>query len=98
MKTQMDYIYETNERLKRSQMSITRVADIPPLTERELAMIENAYRRGYFQGYYNALDDSEHSGKTFAKLMDWVNSKLFRWRYAKHGGDMTEPPTPGRSK
>ncbi|MDA0990517.1 MAG: hypothetical protein O3A51_07180 [Verrucomicrobia bacterium] len=56
------------------------------LTDRERLMIESAYRRGFTQGYQQAMAD-EQAG---------INTRLaregyLRWRFARHGGQFQIP-------
>jgi hypothetical protein len=72
MKNQQDYEIEASERTKNHQPS-------------EEVIIENAYRRGYYQGYAAAIDGG-------ASQRTHLYRYLHKWRYAVHEGKMVEPP------
>lgn len=48
------------------------------------------YRRGYTQGYSQAMDDMEMHGWT--KCAKFFDSKLMNWRAADHMGSLVLPP------
>lgn len=52
--------------------------------------IETAYRRGYCQGFFSAIDSFKHG--SFASLREFLFKDLCAWRYSKHGGKYEEPP------
>lgn len=55
------------------------------------AGIESAYRRGYFQGYFRALDAMDH-GWSWTACEKFLYGLLYKWRFCKHRGQFTEPP------
>ena len=64
------------------------LGDIAPLDEATRLIVENAYRRGYFQGYDRGTKDSDAP----ADLETFLYTDLYDWRYSKHGGKFTTPP------
>jgi len=69
--------------------SLVNISDIDPLSPDARRAVECAYRRGFFQGYYSALDDSQslgHAAKTH------LFGPLYKWRYCKHDGAFKMPP------
>jgi hypothetical protein len=52
-------------------------------------IVENAYRRGYCQGFYAAIDAPNSSKPS---LDEFYSDELHRWRYEVHNGQFTEPP------
>ena len=64
-----------------------------PLTEKEkvsLYWLENSYRRGYYQGYSQGMDDTEFA-ISYSKVVDFFNKKLFHWRYGKKDSSVFPP-------
>ena len=65
---------------------------------------EEAYRRGYWHGYSQALDDvREHGPASVGKSAWWqrlakfFDGPLCRWRCKEHNGEFEIPPSyPGR--
>lgn len=51
---------------------------------------EQAYRRGYTQGYWNALKDTD--SQPLNKKLDKFYLKLLNWRYKSHKGKTELPP------
>jgi len=87
-----DYALEIEERRGGRKPVLASVGDLQQMTDREKLIAETAYRRGYFQGFYNGTVTLEDSGHTFAKVSDWMYRVLFRWRYKKHNGAFEQPP------
>jgi hypothetical protein len=86
------YSQEIRERMTKDQLR--RQLPLPrdePLTEREMLMMENCYRRGFYQGFWSCLDASA-KGFSISEMEEWLYTKLFRWRFARHGGKFSEPP------
>ena len=55
---------------------------------------EEAFRRGYWHGYSQALDDIEAAGgltAAWSRVAKFFDGALSRWRY--HGGQVDVPPT-----
>lgn len=55
-----------------------------------LPSIETAYRRGYCQGFYAAIESAKWA--TTYKLQDFLYKNLYGWRHRKHGGKFEEAP------
>lgn len=55
------------------------------------AGIESAYRRGYFQGYFRAMDAID-SGSSLSACEKFLYGLLYKWRYCKHKGKLVPPP------
>ena len=53
---------------------------------------ESSYRRGYHQGYFQALQDLQ-SNKD--KLLDFVYDEIEPWREEDHRGNPNIPPRSG---
>ena len=89
MSTQDDYTEEAGERCK-----LIRISDIPEIPQQYTVMIENAYRRGYYQGYHQAVAHDLHnnSSSRWRRALSLLNHKLYAWRYAEHDGKLTPPP------
>lgn len=51
---------------------------------------DSDYRRGYTQGYFQALSDSDLYG--FRKCYSFLNKKLMDWRYKGNLQSFTLPP------
>lgn len=60
---------------------------------------EERYRRGYWHGYSQAMDDLERASgrkrhsKAWLRLARFFDGALSRWRYADHGGRIDMPPS-----
>jgi hypothetical protein len=81
-----DYDIEVFERMT-CQPVILCVADMPQITAAERVRLENAYRRGYFQGMSDVdLDADPHDVEHF------IDKTLYEWRYKKHNGKFELPP------
>lgn len=52
--------------------------------------VETAYRRGFHQGAYFAVDAMVH-GEKVGGLLQWVK-KLRNWRSERHAGKWQPPP------
>lgn len=59
------------------------------------AACESAYRRGFSQGVYAAVDAAE-SKCSLVKLRDWAN-RVYAWRLRRVGGAFEEPEWLGRN-
>ena len=89
--------YADEHRAASSEPVLVRVSDLPPLTERERMVIECAYRRGFFQGWFGCFS-AIHRGFSLRKVESFLYKQLYKWRYCKHDGKMTPPPEmPGRA-
>lgn len=53
-------------------------------------MPESAYRRGYTQGYFSALDDMKR-GANLERLFDFLHTALHKWR-ALDSSERVNPP------
>lgn len=85
------YDQEVRERMTKRQVNLICLADIEPLTEREKLMIENAYRRGFFQGFCSCFE-AVYDGFRWPVLERFLYGRLHKWRYSRHGGKFQEPP------
>lgn len=81
--------YEKASQALRKRTGLS-VSDLEPLTDREKLLVETAYRRGYYQGHYLALEMVHSIG--IAKAYNFVVTKLKKWRLAKHDGKLIPPP------
>ena len=81
----------TQENMSASGMSIERMCDTEDSPELR-ACAESAYRRGYTQGFHEAVwgMENDHSPQT---LRDFLNTKLMQWRCKRHHGSETLPPS-----
>lgn len=67
---------------------------------------EERYRRGYWHGYSQAIDDlhnacERHAGKwpkAWSSVAAFLIEALTRWAYERHGGAVTMPPRFGVKK
>jgi hypothetical protein len=57
---------------------------------------ENAYRRGFHQGFY-AATEAAGNGWSYKKLQDYCLNTIYRWRLQKHQGQPEEPRWPTNS-
>ncbi len=85
------YASEAAERCT-DEIAIRRLSDIDPLDDVGMVAAENSYRRGYFQGFFAALDAIQN-GKTESELDRFLCDDLFSWRYGKHNGKFVQPPS-----
>lgn len=90
MWTQSIYADEARARVS-SRNKRLKEEDYSNLTDREKVLIETAYRRGYFQGYWFCYTDAV-AGASREKLFRFIFIRLARWRNKKHSGKMKEPP------
>jgi hypothetical protein len=69
-------------------MRVINMADVPIPTRAELQAHESAYRRGYVQGFYAAVE-AARSGR----VVEWSRTLdvLYAWR-AQYGDGFTLPP------
>ena len=70
---------------------VTCMSDVPRPSPDTQALGESAYRRGYVQGYEQALEDMER-GKRTARLRNFLSATLLPWRFTPHGGCQDFPP------
>jgi len=77
------------------------MADVEPLEpdSREGRGLESAYRRGFVQGYWRALDDlrdligaKAYNRLRLSKQNKFIDTTLHQWRYKFHKGQMESPP------
>jgi hypothetical protein len=71
------------------------LADLPPASPESLRAHESAYRRGFCQGYAQALADRQ--GSSPQQCDEHLYDELLPWRYERHHGAMTFPPTLGEA-
>lgn len=70
--------------------------EMPVLTERERQIGEESYRRGYWHGYSQAMDDVParlHRSAWWGRMAHFFDRPLMTWRYARHEGRMVLPPS-----
>lgn len=85
------FAIETFEKTNLKQSQVMWINDLEPITEREKLMIETAYRRGYYQGWwfcYKAFDE----GAKPSSVQKFIFGRLFKWRLKRHGGKLAVPP------
>jgi hypothetical protein len=56
------------------------LSEIPPASKEMTQAIESSYRRGYTQGYFQALTDLE-AGHSLAAASRFLDKDLCDWRY-----------------
>lgn len=54
-------------------------------------VLEDAYRRGYVQGYFSAMEDTK-DGYSFEQMHKFLHKKLMNWRYLKTLKKVVCPP------
>jgi hypothetical protein len=91
------YNMEANARRTERQKRTVCISEIEPLSVREKLLVENAYRRGFFQGWYQCLETMKDAASE-CTLERFLYGPLYRWRYSKHGGKLTIPPELRRIK
>ena len=65
---------------------------MPPLDHDARVAVETAYRRGYCQGFYGALE-ALRQGKSLRELDNFLIDELtLAWRYQRHDGKFVQPP------
>jgi hypothetical protein len=84
-----DYNREAAERCTQTIMSD--FVYFAKLTDAQRVIVENAYRRGFFQGFHEAVHGME-TGLRLDDLKDHLDPKLYVWRYAEHNGNFEFPP------
>ncbi len=67
-----------------AEAKLIRLADIPDMPQEYKVACEQAYRRGFTQGYGYAMQNGTHRN---------VYMQLYFWRLENHCGEMTIPPT-----
>jgi hypothetical protein len=87
---QNTYTLEARERCTHKAL-LTRLSDVAPLDDLATLAAENAYRRGYFQGYA-AAEQARSSGHAPDKVRRFLYDRLFSWRYCRHNGKFLQPP------
>lgn len=91
---QEDYLQEASER--RASFSDGAVSDLV-ITRAARVAIENAYRRGYHQGFSAAVNATGKFlyayGDEIAEYeLPEIKQDICDWRHAKHGGKFERPP------
>lgn len=72
------------------------VADARKLTDRERVLCENAYRRGFAQGFASCV--MAFDMKATFKQINKLYLKIMDWRYKRHEGNLVVPPELAKSK
>jgi hypothetical protein len=85
------YGSEVDARRTDRQKKTICVSEIETLSVREKLLVETAYRRGYFHGWYFCLE-AVKAGVFECNLQKFLYGALYRWRYSKHGGKLATPP------
>lgn len=75
-----------------ASIEIKPLAELAPPDPSTVEAAEGAYRRGYFQGYHDALDALDKRRTTAARAFDFFFGALAEWRYKRHGGQFETPP------
>ena len=52
---------------------------------------EQAYRRGYYQGYHHCLEDVS-KGHMLKRYYDFLFGRLYKWRYGRNCNKWIQPP------
>ena len=68
------------------------LADLPDNPEGEAAR-ECGYRRGFAHGVQTAIN-ALNAGHDVEALREYID-QVMEWRYAREGGEMTQPPEIG---
>lgn len=84
------YAGEAHQRASAKQLKTILIHDLEPTTDRERLMVETAYRRGYYHGWWQCYAAFLNGAKGFAvcKFME----RLYAWRFKKHAGKLVPPP------
>lgn len=85
------YYLEVVERMTPRQRKKYALADLSDMTDREQLIAETAYRRGFYQGFWGCLR-AVRENALLSQLTRFMNARLYKWRFAKHGGKLTPPP------
>jgi hypothetical protein len=89
---QNDFNHEVKERCT-DQFVFKKLSEIDTLDEAGKAAAENAYRRGYFQGFCQAMMEMDNRIIGISdELRDFVCGPLYDWRFHKHNGKLEYPP------
>lgn len=91
------YSIEAAEKRTKRQKETISLESLEDLSERDKLLIENAYRRGFYQGWFLCID-AINKGAPTNKLEKFLYGALFRWRYSRHGGKFEIAPTYERIK
>lgn len=86
-----DYIREITSASK-SESIIRRLSEIDELDPIAKVCAETAYRRGFCQGYFEALEHIQDY-KLTSEMAEYLYGYLYAWRYKKHDGEKEPPPT-----
>lgn len=84
------YGCEAKARVKRSHKKLL-AEDYRTLTDREKVLMETAYRRGYFHGWWFCYK-AKMSGFSLETIYRFIFSSLAKWRNARHSGQLVLPP------
>lgn len=76
---------------EQSQLRLIKASEIEMPSKETLLVSETAYRRGFFQGVYAALEAMQ-AGASEADIEQWLYPALYDWRYSQHGGNLELPP------
>lgn len=90
MHDQEDYLIEAAERTK-AELIVARLAEVEKLDEHVRVMLENAYRRGYEQGFSRGAE-AVGDGEVPSSIESFLYGPLHDWRYSYHSGGFVTPP------
>jgi len=80
-------------------MKLVRVSDLPPISKETSDAMEGSYRRGYSQGYAQAVEDIRRmKSRGFNRvqevfnILDWHQSFIWLWRMHRNPYESTWCP------
>ena len=84
------YADEAHSRASARQLKTISIDDLISTTDRERLMVETAYRRGYYHGWWQSYEAflCGAKGSAVRKFME----RLHAWRFKKHAGKIVPPP------
>lgn len=71
------------------------LSEFPQISKESKIGMESAYRRGYTQGYWSALNDLQ-DGHSFQECIEHYEKLFKEWRTTTHNGEIDPPPELGR--
>ena len=84
------YACEAHNRASAKQLKVLATEDLEPITDRERLMVESAYRRGYYHGWWQCYAAILCGAKGLA-VCNFME-RLHNWRFKKHAGKLVPPP------